>query len=60
MQLISVHYADNDNRKSKFVNFDGKSLICQQVSKKKLVDFCCNDIVAKSYSLLFATADFQP
>ena len=24
--------ADNDNRRSKLVNFDGKSMICKQIS----------------------------
>ena len=26
----------NDNRKSKFKNFDGKSKICEQISKRNL------------------------
>jgi hypothetical protein len=38
----------NDNRMSKLSNFDSKSVICHQFSKKKTVDFRCNDCSTKA------------
>ena len=39
---------------SKLSNFDGKSVICHQFSKKKTVDFRCNDCSIKAQKLLFS------
>ena len=49
----------NDNRKSKFLNFDRKSEICKQISKMKFDDFCCNDADAKSPMRLFEQLNSQ-
>ena len=50
----------NDNRKSKFKNFDRKAKLSEQISTVKFVDFCCNDIDAKSRLWLFARLMYQP
>jgi len=55
----ALHNYYNDNRKSKFLNFDGKSLICIQFSPGKTVDFCFNECASQKASLLFGGADLQ-
>jgi hypothetical protein len=58
--IISILRNYNDNRKSKFLNFDRKAKLSEQISTVKFVDFCCNDIDAKSRLWLFARLMYQP
>ena len=61
--IISILRNYNDNRKSKFLNFDRKDRkanLSEQISTVKFVDFCCNDIDAKSRLWLFARLMYQP
>ncbi len=55
--LYYTHY--NYNRKSKLLNFDGKSGICKQISKRNLSISVSMSIVAK-ISRAFCSAEFQP
>ena len=58
--IITILRNYNDNRKSKFLNFDRKAKLSEQISTVKFVDFCCNDIDAKSRLWLFARLMYQP